>query len=307
MIKKDDIIKGLVVEKIVHNGYGLSRFDKKTFFIPYTIEKEKVIAKVVENKTSITYALPEKIVTPSEYRIEPKCKLFKICGGCDFLHIDYKHQPMIKKKIINESLQKNNIKTTKPVNFIPSPQAFNYRLNARFHVDKNKIGFIKKHSIMAVPVDNCPLLDENINHFIKSIKNPPPVKVITVKTDNNNNLSSNINNKRLQYSIEGLKINYDHRIFFQTNKFLIEEWLKTIGDYIEDLNKKRIIELYCGIGIISLYLAKRFRINKITGIDKDNTSINFAKMNRTEKILNQLVQEINLAIIKANAQLEYVD
>ena len=30
-------------------------------------------------------------------------------------------------------------------------------------------------------------------------------------------------------------------------------------------------------------------------------------MNRTEKILNQLVQEINLAIIKANAQLEYVD
>jgi hypothetical protein len=30
-------------------------------------------------------------------------------------------------------------------------------------------------------------------------------------------------------------------------------------------------------------------------------------MNRTEKILNQLVQELDLAIIKAKAQLEYVD
>ena len=30
-------------------------------------------------------------------------------------------------------------------------------------------------------------------------------------------------------------------------------------------------------------------------------------MNRTEKILNQLVQELELAIIKAKAQLEYVD
>jgi|TARA_Y100000310_G_scaffold212312_1_gene213138 hypothetical protein len=30
-------------------------------------------------------------------------------------------------------------------------------------------------------------------------------------------------------------------------------------------------------------------------------------MNRTKKILNQLVQELDLAIIKAKAQLEYVD
>ena len=30
-------------------------------------------------------------------------------------------------------------------------------------------------------------------------------------------------------------------------------------------------------------------------------------MNRTEKILNQLNQEIDLAIIKAKAQLEYVE
>mgnify|MGYP003140140929 CR=1 FL=1 len=30
-------------------------------------------------------------------------------------------------------------------------------------------------------------------------------------------------------------------------------------------------------------------------------------MNRTEKILNQLVQDLDLAIIKAKAQLEYID
>ena len=30
-------------------------------------------------------------------------------------------------------------------------------------------------------------------------------------------------------------------------------------------------------------------------------------MNQTEKILNQLIEELELAIIKAKAQLEYVD
>ena len=43
-----------------------------------------------------------------------------------------------------------------------------------------------------------------------------------------------------------------------------------------------------------------------------NTAVTIANveveiMNRTEKILNQLVQELDLAIIKAKAQLEYVD
>ena len=31
------------------------------------------------------------------------------------------------------------------------------------------------------------------------------------------------------------------------------------------------------------------------------------KMNRSEKILNQMIDEIELAIIKAKAQLEYID
>jgi hypothetical protein len=30
-------------------------------------------------------------------------------------------------------------------------------------------------------------------------------------------------------------------------------------------------------------------------------------MNKTEKILNQLIEELDLAIIKAKAQLEYVE
>jgi hypothetical protein len=32
-----------------------------------------------------------------------------------------------------------------------------------------------------------------------------------------------------------------------------------------------------------------------------------APMNRTEKILNQMIDELELAIIKAKAQLEYVE
>ena len=277
--------KNLKIEKIVHNGYGLARDEQKTYFIPYTIENEDVNIQIVDEKKNYTYALPERINSPSKYRIEPKCRYFRICGGCDFQHIDYAHQATIKEIIINEFLQKNNILINSPLKFVPSSQPFNYRSNARFRVLDNKPGFAKKHSHEIVLIEECPLLDENIMNFVKSVKDFHSINSVTIKIDNNKNISSNIKKNRLMFSIDDLNIYYDFRIFFQANKFLIKSWLTEIADFVSSFNKKRIIELYCGAGIISLFLAKKFDIKKITGIDKDNTAINFARINREKNKL----------------------
>ncbi len=279
------MVEDLRIEKIVHNGYGLARDEQKTYFVPYTIENEDVNIQIVDEKKNYTYALPERINSPSEYRIKPKCPYFQICGGCDFQHIDYNHQITIKKSVINEFLQKNSISINQPLNFISSPQPFNYRINTRFHVLDNKPGFLKKHSHEIVLIKECPLLDENIINFIKSIRDFHSIHSLIIKIDNNKNISSNIRKNRLMFSIDDLNIHYDFRVFFQANKFLIKNWLEEIADFVSSFNKKRIIELYCGAGIISLFLARRFNIKKITGIDKDNTAINFAKITREKNRL----------------------
>ena len=231
------------------------------------------------------YAFPIKILTPSEHRISPKCPYFQTCGGCDFLHVDYSHQGVIKKNIINEFLQKAKIHPANPVSFILSPKPFEYRINTRFRIQNNQFGYFERHSKKVVSISKCPLLDENIIRFAGAKKDFQNTRSVIIKTDNNNNISSNINKNRLKYSVDDLNIYYDYRVFFQANKFLIKKWLELIGDIVSPFNKKRIIELYCGAGIISLYLAKRFNINKITGIDRDNTAVNFARISREKNKL----------------------
>jgi len=272
--------KKLKIEKIVHKGFGLARDKKKVYFIPYTIENEEVSIRVAQVKKNYIYALPEKISQPSPYRVIPKCTHFQVCGGCDFQHIDYTHQSIIKKNIIKEFLRRQNIFLKKEINYISSPQSYHYRINARFHIKNERFGYFKKISHKLVGIKECPVMDDNIMNFIKPIKDFHLLNTVKIKTDNNNNISSNIMKNRLQYSVDDLDIYYDFRAFFQSNKFLIEKWLEEIVDFISDFNKKRIIELYCGTGIISLFLTKQFKINRITGIDKDNALINFARISR---------------------------
>ena len=277
--------KILRVEKIVHNGYGLSRENNKTYFIPYKIENEEVEIKIIKEKKNYSYAFPEKVLSPSKHRVRPECSYFQSCGGCDFQHIDYSHQITVKKNVINEFIQKADIFPEQEVNFIPSPEPFAYRINTKLRIQSNRFGFLKKHSNKIILIDRCPLLDENINKFIRSVKDYHSIKSLIIKIDNNKNISSNIKKNRLQFSVDDLNIYYDFRVFFQANKFLIKKWLEIIAGFISPFNKKRIIEFYCGTGIISLYLAAKFDIKKITGIDIDNTAINFARLSREKNRL----------------------
>ncbi len=278
----------LKIEKIVHNGYGLARDNNKTYFIPYTLPDEVVNVKIIKSKKNIDFGIPEKIIKESEHRVKPKCKYFRDCGGCDFQHIDYNKQVKIKEEIIKEFFHNNGIKIENPVKFIPSPEPYHYRINVHLHVLNNQAGYFKKNTKILIPIDECSVLKENIVKFINSNDQFNNISSLIIKSDNSNNISSNIRENKLKFSIDDLNINYDYRCFFQTNQFLIKSWLDIISGYAEPFNKKRIIELYCGVGIISLYLSKQFDIKKITGIDRDNTSINFAKINREKNNLNRV-------------------
>ncbi|MBU1077661.1 MAG: class I SAM-dependent RNA methyltransferase [Spirochaetes bacterium] len=278
----------LTIEKIVHNGYGLARGARehnKTYFIPYTIEGESVKIKIIEDKHNFAYAEAVEILKRSPHRIQPECPHFQICGGCDFQHIGYDHQIEIKKGILQEFLKKEEITPAEPPVFIPSPEPYHYRLNARLQVWNKRAGYFQKNSKKVIPIDACPILPEHVFNFIRSIKDMPSVPELNIKTDNNKTISANIRDNKLSYTIDDLKVEYDHRVFFQANQFLIRPWLDLIRGLAEPFNKKRVVELYCGTGIISLYLAKNLSIKKITGIDSDNTAANYAKRNREKNKL----------------------
>ena len=156
------------IEKIVHGGYGLGRIEKKVYFVPFSIPKERIEIEPIAQKKDYTIAKPLKILEKSPHRIEPKCPYFGICGGCHFQHIDYKEQLNQKSLILKETLKKiGHIDVD--IKDILYDEPYYYRNRVKFQVQNKEIGFVGFYGDF-VKIESCPISSKAINDLIPFLK-----------------------------------------------------------------------------------------------------------------------------------------
>ena len=82
----------LDIETLSHEGRGISHFDNKIIFTRGALPGEKVIANRSLSRAKFEEADVVEILTSSPDRIEPKCAVYGICGGCSFQHLSSENQ-----------------------------------------------------------------------------------------------------------------------------------------------------------------------------------------------------------------------
>ncbi len=163
------------IEKLVYGGKGLGKIDGKTCFVPYVLPEETVKVEVVKEKKSFVECDLVSVIEPSPYRIDPPCKYFKYCGGCDYQHIPYEKQVDIKKEILEETLSRiGKIENLKIEKVIPSLEPFRYRNRTQLKIYGEKVGFYKRDSKEIVNIDTCLLLKEDLDRGINGVRNTLP-------------------------------------------------------------------------------------------------------------------------------------
>ena len=163
------------IEKLVYGGKGLGKLNEKTCFVPYVLPNEVVEVKVVKEKKSFAECDLVSVIEPSHDRIEPPCKYFRYCGGCDYQHIPYNKQVEIKKDILEETLARiGKIENIKVDKVIPSQEPFRYRNRTQLKIYGEKVGFYKKDSKEIVNIDSCLLLKEDLDKGINGVRNTLP-------------------------------------------------------------------------------------------------------------------------------------
>jgi len=85
----------LEIESLGAKGDGIASLDGTIIRIPYTMEKEKVRARIIGNR-----GLVEELIEPSPERVQPVCKHFTVCGGCSLQHIGRENIANFKKEQI---------------------------------------------------------------------------------------------------------------------------------------------------------------------------------------------------------------
>ena len=90
------------IEKLSNLGLGIAHVEGYVIFIPNTCPNDVVNIKIVKRNKSFAVAELVEIIEPAKDRIEPFCKMQKVCGSCQLQFIDYEAQLKYKKTIVEE-------------------------------------------------------------------------------------------------------------------------------------------------------------------------------------------------------------
>lgn len=147
-MKKNDRLE-VLIEGYSSEGYGVAKPQGYVLFIPGTIRGERVTAHVLKAGKNFGYAKAEKILVPSENRIQPLCSVGGVCGGCALWHMNYREELEFKKEKVLSNFKKAGI----DVNFekiISCERITGYRNKAQYPVreqnGKISVGFYRRAS-----------------------------------------------------------------------------------------------------------------------------------------------------------------
>ena len=136
--RKNDVVT-LTIEDIGSDGEGIGKSDGYTLFVKDAVIGDTVEARITKCKKNYGYARVEKVVTPSSFRVEPKCRFHRQCGGCQIQAMCYERQLAYKAdKVRNNLIRIGDFSAglldeiTEPVVGMEEP--WHYRNKAQFPV-----------------------------------------------------------------------------------------------------------------------------------------------------------------------------
>ncbi len=102
-------------------------------------------------------------------------------------------------------------------------------------------------------------------------------------------------NEYIEEDFDGVKYKISANVFFQSNPIFAKEIFKEIKEYV----KGETLELFCGIGAITLYAAEN--TTKITGVEASDEAIELAKENAKINNINAefICEDARSYLIKA--------
>ncbi len=142
--RKNDMVT-VAIEDIGNDGEGIGKVDGFTLFIKDAVIGDVVEAKIMKSKKNYAYARLEKVITPSPFRVEPKCALHKQCGGCQIQAMSYEQQLAFKQSKIRNNLVRIGGFAPEFVDSVMEPivgmeDPFRYRNKAQYPIGTDKNG-----------------------------------------------------------------------------------------------------------------------------------------------------------------------
>lgn len=287
-------------ERLDHFGRGLGHVSGKIIFVPDLLPNEEALVKIVLDKKKYMVGEVIQLIKKSGNRIIPKCGYDKC--GCALKSLDYFKTLEFKKEKVTDILKRYGEIEGVVKEIIPSGNIYTYRNKITLKVKDGKIGYFKNGTNDLIEISRCEIASEKSNEIINILKGSDLSEVreviikdfgeimLIIKGDMDIEVlkplvSSIYINDNLVYGKENIIANLDDfqfyvskDSFFQVNMDVALKLYNKVLEYLDKALGKRVLDLYCGTGTISLFLSKYF--DEVTGIEINEEAVKCAFLNK---------------------------
>jgi 23S rRNA (uracil1939-C5)-methyltransferase len=272
----------MVVEKLVYGGEGLGRLDGRAVLAPFVLPGERVRVRGVGEKPGLLRAGLLEVLDAAPERVAPPCPYFMRCGGCQYQHAAYEMQLALKRGILEDQLRRIG-KIAPPEIAVVSGEPWGYRNRVQLHVAQGALGYRAARSHKLCPIEQCPIASPALNRAIAILREmlgdarwPRFVRQIELFT-NETEIQLNVLETEhpvarrffdwcaeripglvsgaLDYPAADFMWRVSYGSFFQVNRFLADKLVETA---LDGARGQTALDLYAGVGLFSLPLARRF-------------------------------------------------
>lgn len=155
-------------------GAGVTRINDVVIFVPGLLAGEEAEIGITKMKSSYGYGRVVKVLRSSEHRVEPKCSVYRPCGGCQLQHMDDYAQREFKMGKVKDCFRKNAGTEIEPLPILKEEPYWNYRNKVQVPVQvrdgKVEMGFYQNHTNRVVSYDSCHVQTELSNELTQFFK-----------------------------------------------------------------------------------------------------------------------------------------
>lgn len=161
-------------EGYTYDGAGVVKTYGLVFFVPGLIAGETAELSVTAMKKNYGYARIVKLIEKSEHRVQPGCGSYRLCGGCQIMHMDHEEQMRFKEdKVRGCFLQNAGMEITPlPILYAKETTGYRNKVQVPVQLEKGKVlmGFYQNHTNRIIESDTCLVQTELSNRVTASLK-----------------------------------------------------------------------------------------------------------------------------------------
>lgn len=281
---------------MAHGGSALGRHDRQTIFVPYTLPGERIEARITADRGRVAFAEGVTLLAASADRVYPRCPHFGPgrCGGCQWQHIDYGAQLLLKQDVLADQLARiGGFEDADVQPVLAAAQAWGYNYQMTLVAGDDGVpGLAGVDEGRIIHVDECHIMHPDLLALFDALDlqfdglrrlrlqlgdDGDPMLILTMVDDlapelladmpasvnmllTDNEPMNLIGESHSRYTVDGHTFRVTAGSTFRPHVAQLPNLVALVLDALDTAGAESVLDLYGGVGLYSAFLADRMKL-----------------------------------------------